>query len=129
MAAAACRYQLDLVEELVRHLPADGGAVGGFCEEPPGPGSSGDSWRQTHEDFVYRNMYAGYAVECRGWLMGWGGIAYRASSFNDTLLSFQASIPSGCFFHDDVWLSEAQGPPAYSTPPSAAYGHLPLDVG
>ena len=103
--AAACRYQLDLVEELVRHLPADGGAVGGFCEEPPGPGSSGGSWRQTHEDFVYRNMYAGYAVECRGWLMGWGGIAYRASSFNDTLLSFQASIPSGCFFHDDVWLS------------------------
>ena len=29
-----CHYREDLVESLVTHLPADGGAVGGFCEEP-----------------------------------------------------------------------------------------------
>ena len=93
-----------------------------------------------HEHYLYRNMYRGSAVECRGWLMGWGGIAYRASSFNDSLLTFllvsdrgistserlkacrirwciasisltcmppnhQAEVPSGCFYHDNAWLS------------------------
>ena len=75
-----------------RHLPEDGGAIGGFCEEPPPPGSTSETgWRQMHEHYLYRNMYRGFAVECQGWLMGFGGIAYRASSFNDSLLTFLVS--------------------------------------
>ncbi len=75
-----------------RHLPEDGGAIGGFCEEPPPPGSISETgWRQMHENYLYRNMYRGSAVECRGWLMGWGGIAYHARSFNESLLTFLVS--------------------------------------
>ena len=42
-----------------------------------------------HKHYVYRNAYRGAALECHGWLMGWGGVAYRASAFNDSLLSFE----------------------------------------
>ena len=32
---------------------------------------------QAHENVVYQKLYRGSAAECRGWLMGWGGVAYQ----------------------------------------------------
>jgi hypothetical protein len=45
-------------------------------------------------------FFKGYVTECKGWLMGFGGIAYWASSFQESLLTFLEILPPGCFFHD-----------------------------
>ena len=37
--------------------------------------------------------------------LGFGGTAYWASSFNDSLFTYLDKKPKGCFYHDDVWLS------------------------
>ncbi|GAX78286.1 hypothetical protein CEUSTIGMA_g5728.t1 [Chlamydomonas eustigma] len=96
-------YQPGLVEWLVQHIPQPAGAVSGYCEEPL-PSTPG-KWRQLHENLLYRNLYWGQAVQCNGWLMGWGGVAYPASAFKDDLLTYLSGLPKGCFYHDDVWLS------------------------
>ena len=37
--------------------------------------------------------------------MGYTGIAYRVRYFGDDIFEYLKKLPSGCFFHDDVWLS------------------------
>lgn len=126
-------YQPELMEFLVNHMPADGGAVGGYCEvrdapflnpfvkifvtpplfpcsclslqEPPDRWPS--YWKQLHENWIYRHLHplSTSAVECHGWLMGWGGVAYPAALFNDTLITALDGLPQGCRHHDDVWIS------------------------
>ncbi len=98
-----CAYPRGLVEQLVHRLPTDRGAVSGYCEEPISllPGS----WIRMDGISYHQRFYKGHAAECRGWLMGFGGVAYWASSFGEKLLSFLPGLPQGCFFHDDVWLS------------------------
>ena len=74
-----------------------------YCEEPISllPGS----WMRT-DGILYRNyLYKGHVAECRGWFMGFGGVAYWAGSFEEDVLTYLRGLPEGCFFHDDVWLS------------------------
>ena len=40
-----CGYDPTTVETLVRHMPADRGAVGGLCQEPRGTSGTGE-WRR-----------------------------------------------------------------------------------
>lgn len=98
-----CRYPLDHVEEFMKHLPADRGAVGGYCEEPLNVRKG--TWLRTDSIDYHQYLYKGQVAECRGWLMGFGGAVYWASSFDDSLLNFLSTLPHGCFYHDDVWLS------------------------
>ncbi len=50
-------------------------------------------------------FYPGHVAECDGWLMGFGGVAYWASSLDKGLITALKDYPKGCFFHDDVWIS------------------------
>ena len=54
---------------------------------------------------IFKNLYKGYVSECRGWSMGYEGVAYWAGSFEDDVLTYLKELPKGCFFHDDVWIS------------------------
>lgn len=97
-----CHYSPPHVESLVRHLPADKGAVCGYCEVPLliSPGS----WIRT--DVLYpRYIVKDVVAECKGWNMGFGGVAYWASSFQDDIVDYLSFLPKGCFYHDDVWLA------------------------
>ena len=62
-------------------------------------------WLRTDRLLHHQYLYKGYSAECKGWLMGFGGVAYWASSFDDSLLTYLTGLPEGCFYHDDVWLS------------------------
>ena len=42
---------------------------------------------------------------CRGWLLGWMGAVYHVSSFGIDILTVLKSLPRGCFYNDDIWLS------------------------
>ena len=42
---------------------------------------------------------------CVGWLYGWTGAAYHVSSFGDDVWTFLSSLPVGCLYNDDIWLS------------------------
>lgn len=42
---------------------------------------------------------------CDGWLYGWTGTAYHVSSFGDDIWTFLLSLPVGCLYNDDIWLS------------------------
>ncbi|GAX79671.1 hypothetical protein CEUSTIGMA_g7112.t1 [Chlamydomonas eustigma] len=100
-----CIYSQHTVQTLLTHLPADGGAIGGLCQEPRwSKGTHGD-WRRTDQAVLYRHVLTESAVECRGCLMGFHGSAYWASSFNDSLLTYVDSLPPECYFADDVWIS------------------------
>ena len=98
-----CFYPPSLVGSLIHHLPSDHGAVSGYCEEPLSllPGT----WMRTDGISYHQRFYQGHSAECRGWLMGFGGVAYWASSFGNDIFDFLKGLPEGCFFHDDVWLS------------------------
>lgn len=102
-----CHYDPDLTEYLIRHLPRDRGAVGGLCQEPRGAKGEHGRWRRSDLVVLYRWLWHGVALECKGFLMGFGGAAYWASSFDDSVFDYlsQPGTPEGCFFHDDVWLS------------------------
>ena len=97
-----CRYDLDLTEYLARHLPRDKGAVGGLCQEPRGSKGEHGRWRRSDLVVLYRWLWHGVALECKGFLMGFGGAAYWASSFDDSVFDFlsKPGTPEGCFYHD-----------------------------
>lgn len=84
-----CYYPPSHVENLVRHLPADKGAVSGYCEVPllliPGAWIRADIF---HLPFLFNGM----VVECQGWNMGFGGVAYWASSFQDDIVTFLSTL-------------------------------------
>jgi hypothetical protein len=42
---------------------------------------------------------------CGGWLYGWTGVAYHVSSFGGDIWTFLSSLPVGCLYNDDIWLS------------------------
>jgi hypothetical protein len=42
---------------------------------------------------------------CNGWLSGWTAVAYRVGHFGPDIWTFLDSLPRGCFYNDDVWLS------------------------
>ena len=42
---------------------------------------------------------------CDGWLYGWTGAAYHVSSFGNDIWTFLSSLPVGCLYNDDIWLS------------------------
>ena len=42
---------------------------------------------------------------CSGWLLGWVGLAYRVSYFEQDIWTFLQTLPIGCFYNDDIWLS------------------------
>ena len=42
---------------------------------------------------------------CRGWVLGWIGVAYHVSFFGIDILTVLKSLPRGCFYNDDIWLS------------------------
>jgi hypothetical protein len=42
---------------------------------------------------------------CNGWLLGFEGVAYHTSSFGPDIWKFLQSLPVGCFYNDDIWLS------------------------
>ena len=42
---------------------------------------------------------------CPGWLYGFTGAAYSISSFGPDIWTFMQSLPVGCFYNDDIWLS------------------------
>jgi len=89
-----CTYPSDHVENLVRHMPGDKGAVSSYCEQPllilPG------AWMRT--DKVYSYLYRWFLLdgmfsECKGWSMGFGGVAYWASSFREDVVTFLSKLP------------------------------------
>jgi hypothetical protein len=51
-------------------------------------------------DFVIPNPRV-----CPGWLYGFLGVAYSISSFGPDIWTFMQSLPLGCFYNDDIWLS------------------------
>jgi hypothetical protein len=51
-------------------------------------------------DFVIPNPRV-----CPGWLYGFLGAAYSISSFGPDIWTFMHSLPAGCFYNDDIWLS------------------------
>lgn len=42
---------------------------------------------------------------CPGWLYGFTGAAYSISAFGPDIWTFMQSLPVGCFYNDDIWLS------------------------
>jgi len=46
-----------------------------------------------------------YPRVCDGWLLGWTAVAYRVGHFGPDIWTFLNTLPRGCFFSDDIWLS------------------------
>ncbi|GAX79098.1 hypothetical protein CEUSTIGMA_g6538.t1 [Chlamydomonas eustigma] len=99
-----CWYAPNLVETMVTHMPADKGALCGYCEVPL-TWKRGTWLRMDLAHYYGQRYYPGHVAECQGWLMGFGGVGYWASTLDDRLLTFLSELPKGCYYHDDVWLS------------------------
>ena len=56
-----------------------------------------------HDGSWHRWLWSGNAKKCPGWLQGWAAVAYRVGFFGADV--FNVSMPPGCFYNDDVWLS------------------------
>jgi hypothetical protein len=71
-----------------------------------------ETWDIHHTDFV--GYSPGFSIvdtilphprTCKGWLQGWAAAAYRVGHFGPDIWSFLDSLPRGCFYNDDIWLS------------------------
>lgn len=56
-----------------------------------------------HDGSWHRWLWRGNTKRCPGWLVGWAAVAYRVGYFGADV--FNVSMPAGCFYNDDVWLS------------------------
>lgn len=67
---------------------------------------------------IFRRDFVGYSPShslatflspsprvCNGWLSGWSAVAYRVAHFGPDIWGFLETLPRGCFFNDDIWLS------------------------
>lgn len=95
-------YHPSTVEWLATHVVGPQMAVGFSCE----------TWDIRHTDFVVYwtgfsviNAILPYPRTCKGWLSGWAAVAYRVGHFGPDIWSFLDSLPRGCFYNDDIWLS------------------------
>jgi hypothetical protein len=95
-------YHPSTVEWLATHVVGHQMAVGFACE----------TWDISHTDFVGHSP--GFSIidiilphprTCKGWLSGWAAVAYRVGHFGPDIWSFLDSLPRGCFYNDDIWLS------------------------
>ena len=102
-------YNRNIVEYLATQIPEDSALsigcqlVNAFPKILVSPGDIETS-TITPEN-VLNHFWLHNAKNCPGWLLGWSGVAYRASFFDDDIFSFLDTLPKGCFFNDDVWLS------------------------
>jgi hypothetical protein len=99
----------DIVKYLATQIPVDS-ALSIGCQLknafPKMLTSQGDIETSTiTPENVLNHFWIHNAKDCPGWLLGWAGVAYRASFFEDDIFTFIDNIPTGCFFNDDVWLS------------------------
>jgi len=99
-----CWYAPNLVETMVTHMPADKGALSAYCEVPL-TWKKGTWVRMDHAHYYGQRYYPGHLAACQGWLMGFGGVGYWASTLDNRLPTFLSELPKGCYYHDDVWLS------------------------
>lgn len=93
-------YHKDTVKYLTTHIQ-DNMALAFGCE----------TWSVGHIEFIpFGGMsnvfdYTMTPRYCAGWLYGWTGAAYHVSSFGDDIWTFLSSLPLGCLYNDDIWLS------------------------
>ena len=68
-------------------------------------------WDRSHANFREfhtlsgSNLLASTPRVCNGWLIGWTGVAYRVGHFGQDVWTFLDTLPRGCFYNDDIWLS------------------------
>jgi len=94
-------YHADTIKWLAGHL-GSGMALSFACE----------GWDKLRSRFVaygtglsISTVFSPHPRVCEGWLSGWAAVAYRAGHFQPDIWFFLDSLPTGCFFNDDVWLS------------------------
>ena len=94
-------YDKSLVKTLATHMPLDA-ALCPACQSRSLVSSTGPRL-MIHDGSWHRWLWPYNAKHCPGWLVGWAGVAYRVGYFEKDV--FNVSMPSGCFYNDDVWLS------------------------
>ncbi|EKX37844.1 hypothetical protein GUITHDRAFT_115984 [Guillardia theta CCMP2712] len=102
-----CEYPQQVVASLAYHMPSEG-CLSGLCQELPAlmPIHGMVTLGFPHGILATAGWYSqDRIIPCYGWLMGYTGIAYRVRYFGDDIFEYLKRLPSGCFFHDDVWLS------------------------
>ncbi|EKX50773.1 hypothetical protein GUITHDRAFT_103363 [Guillardia theta CCMP2712] len=102
-----CEYSPEVLAALRYHMPAEG-SLSGLCQELPPlmPIHGMVTLGFPHGILAKAGWYAeDRIIPCYGWLMGYTGIAYRVRYFGSDIFEYLQKLPSGCFFHDDVWLS------------------------
>jgi hypothetical protein len=94
-------YYNSTVEWLATHIGPDM-ALGLACQ----------TWDPFHEFFIDYPLDSSIAMRlslaprmCNGWLFGWQAVAYRVRHFGPDIWTFLDTLPRGCFFNDDIWLS------------------------
>lgn len=93
-------YNTDTVRWLATHMK-QGVALSFGCE-------MWDTFRISFEGFSlysYNNYFATTPRVCRGWLCGWTAVAYHIGDFKEDVWTFLDTLPHGCFYNDDMWLS------------------------
>lgn len=71
-----------------------------------------ETWEFFHTGWIgyppHHNIFTASfpgARMCNGWLSGWTAVAYRVGHFGQDVWTFLDTLPRGCFYNDDVWLS------------------------
>jgi len=111
-------YFANYISQLAYHIPQNG-TLGSFNQHI-GPGPSVQSMINPK---LWLVIWNGYGIRFEGWLMGFGGIAYRRSYFDDSIFAEARKLSYSCFINDDVWLGGYLKKRGYST-----YVHLGLSV-
>ncbi|RKP03281.1 hypothetical protein CXG81DRAFT_2286, partial [Caulochytrium protostelioides] len=84
-------YQPDVAAHLIRAMEGLRNYVPCFiCEHWP-------KW-------FYKPLYQLSPGECRGWMNGYAGMAYRVGYFGKDVFDY-SHVPEGCKLHDDVYLA------------------------
>ena len=70
-----------------------------------------EKWDSSHVNFrafhtlSNSNLLASTPRVCKGWLLGWTAVAYRVGHFGKDIWTYLDSLPRGCFYNEDIWLS------------------------
>lgn len=94
-------YDKSLIRTLATHTPLHA-ALCPACQSRSLVSTTGPKL-MIHDASWHRWLWPYNGKQCPGWLVGWAGVAYRAGYFQQDV--FNVSMPAGCFYNDDVWLS------------------------
>lgn len=94
-------YDKSLIHTLSSHMPLNA-ALCPACQSRSLLSHTGPKL-MIHDASWHRWLWRYNGKQCPGWLVGWAGVAYRVGYFENDV--FNMSMPTGCFYNDDVWLS------------------------